>query len=238
MRTTGFFAGALCALSSFCSTVVHAEPTFSCAGHEPSRVSVGAAAKPLVNSRRALPSHGTVNVLVIFAKFKNEAPGKNQAPDFADDLFDPDLPGSFTHFYDTMSFGQLRIQGTVLQKRYVSDEVAKEYEARNLLEHGGYNRFAREILRQVDADYDLGQFDNDGPDGIPNSGDDDGVVDYVFINMRSVPHRFIIGKATGIARLDPDDEEVYRSEDASPNGKFIRIRIVDLTTFPFRGVDS
>jgi M6 family metalloprotease-like protein len=34
-------------------------------------------------------------------------------------------------------------------------------------------------LQAFDAAADLGQFDNDGPDGLPNSGDDDGEVDVV-----------------------------------------------------------
>ncbi|MGA9120104.1 MAG: T9SS type A sorting domain-containing protein [Bacteroidota bacterium] len=38
----------------------------------------------------------------------------------------------------------------------------------------------RDIFRQADNLYDLGRFDNDGPDHIPNSGDDDGYVDMVF----------------------------------------------------------
>jgi M6 family metalloprotease-like protein len=37
----------------------------------------------------------------------------------------------------------------------------------------------REALTHADSSIDFGQFDNDGPDGIPNSGDDDGVVDAV-----------------------------------------------------------
>ena len=35
----------------------------------------------------------------------------------------------------------------------------------------------RAALAKVDATIDFGQFDNDGPDGVPNSGDDDGYVD-------------------------------------------------------------
>jgi M6 family metalloprotease-like protein len=35
----------------------------------------------------------------------------------------------------------------------------------------------REALLHADSSIDFGQFDNNGPDGIPNSGDDDGVVD-------------------------------------------------------------
>jgi len=37
----------------------------------------------------------------------------------------------------------------------------------------------REALTHADSTIDFGQFDNDGSDGIPNSGDDDGVVDAV-----------------------------------------------------------
>jgi M6 family metalloprotease-like protein len=37
----------------------------------------------------------------------------------------------------------------------------------------------RQALAQVDNLVDWGQFDNDGPDGIPNSGDDDGYVDMI-----------------------------------------------------------
>jgi M6 family metalloprotease-like protein len=37
----------------------------------------------------------------------------------------------------------------------------------------------REALVHADSSVDFGQFDNDGPDGIPNSSDDDGVVDAV-----------------------------------------------------------
>jgi len=40
------------------------------------------------------------------------------------------------------------------------------------------NGFAQALSR-VDAQVDFGQFDNDGRDGIPNSGDDDGYVDMI-----------------------------------------------------------
>lgn len=37
----------------------------------------------------------------------------------------------------------------------------------------------RQALGRVDNQVDFGQFDNDGPDGVPNSGDDDGYVDMI-----------------------------------------------------------
>src|SRR2546425_13263502 len=37
----------------------------------------------------------------------------------------------------------------------------------------------RQALARVDNQVDFGRFDNDGPDGIPNSSDDDGYVDMI-----------------------------------------------------------
>jgi len=39
-----------------------------------------------------------------------------------------------------------------------------------------------------DPDVDFSRFDNDGRDGIPNSGDDDGYVDYLVLMPRSRPY--------------------------------------------------
>jgi M6 family metalloprotease-like protein len=43
----------------------------------------------------------------------------------------------------------------------------------------GFGNLLKEMLTAADKAVDFGQFDNDGPDGKPNSGDDDGVVDTV-----------------------------------------------------------
>jgi hypothetical protein len=59
----------------------------------------------------------------------------------------------------------------------------------------------QEVLQQADDSLDFRLYDNDGPDGVPDSGDDDGVVDYLFILFNSVPSGFLIGTSTGIAGL-------------------------------------
>lgn len=72
-----------------------------------------------------------------------------------------------------------------------------------------------------------GQFDNDGPDRIPNSGDDDGVVDFVTFLQPEVggecaqsgttgvwSHRFVISGWTGSA---------YTTKTTRPNGGFIKV---------------
>ena len=72
------------------------------------------------------------------------------------------------------------------------------------------------------SDVDFGLFDNDGPDGVPNSGDDDGYVDIVFINLHTSPRDFFIGVATGIASLGLNAD--YISGDPAANGGFVRVR--------------
>lgn len=210
MRTIGFFAGIFCMLLS---TTLQAQP-FRCAGTDLPR-----AAAKIAGRQPQIPAHGHVNVLVVFAQFADES--LTAVPGYAAELFDADRPGSFTHFYHTMSFGQLQVHGTVLPRRYRSDEPAAAYLSQEPGQPGDYGVFVKEILRKVDADIDLGCFDNDGPDGIANSGDDDGRVDYVFVNLRSVPENFILGRATGKASLG---FRTYRSAtDTSASGKPLRI---------------
>ncbi len=160
--------------------------------------------------------------MVIFARFAGEAPGDVSKPPWADDLFAPDVEGSFTHFYDEMSGGRLRVGGEVLDKRYASTSPAAAYLASTPGTLGQYDRFNLEILEQADADVDMGRFDNDGPDGVPNSGDDDGYVDVVFVNLLTLPRDFLIGGATGIASLGLSAD--FLSDDRAARGGVIRVR--------------
>ena len=66
---------------------------------------------------------------------------------------------------------------------------------------GRYSEFVQEILRQVDDDLDLAAFDDDGPDGRPDSGDDDGEVDLIVVLTPALPRNFLFGGATGIRDL-------------------------------------
>ncbi len=182
----------------------------------------GNAVEPAPAGKAAVKTTGSLSALVIFAKFRNETRVSNEAPSWAQDLFDRSRPGSFAHFYDEMSRGQLRVEGQVLTRRYTSLQAASAYVAETPRGRGKFAQFNLEILDQVDRDVDLGQFDNDGPDRIPNSGDDDGYVDIVFINLNSRPEGFFIGTATGLASLGLDAD--YISNDPAASGATIRIR--------------
>ena len=160
---------------------------------------------------------GRIHALTVFAHFADESGTGREPPSFAAEIF-TDQPGSLTHFYREMSRGQFELTGDVLPRRYASRSNADSYAG----EEGGYGRFAREIIQAADADVDFSRYDNDGPDGVPNSGDDDGYVDYIFIVSASAPTGFIVGDATGVARLGLGYDFV--SEDRALRGGFIRIQ--------------
>jgi hypothetical protein len=75
--------------------------------------------------------------------------------------------------------------------------------------------FVTSVLTAVDQQYNLGQYDNDGPDGIANSGDDDGYVDFVSFHV-------IWPNARGGIGLPFD---YWVSSDASNRSGFGNIRI-------------
>jgi len=177
---------------------------------------------PLAGAKPALEPAGTLSALVIFAKFQGEVPSEEWAPAWAADLFNRSRPGSFAHFYDEMSRGKLRVDGQVLPRRYSSRQPAAAYLAETPGTLGRFGQFNLEILEQADSDVDMGRFDNDGPDGEPNSGDDDGYVDIAFINLLTVPRDFFVGPATGFASLGLDTD--FISDDPAAGGGGIRVR--------------
>ena len=162
-----------------------------------------------------------LKALVVFGKFKDELSDVDAPPTWAGDLFDPELPGSVSHFYDEMSFGQHRVRGEIAPRWYAAEQTAEYYAADNRLDKGRFSELTLDILRKADRDIDFAQFDNDGPDGIPNSGDDNGIADMVFLVMASIPRNVLIGEATGIAHLG--FEEIYETDDWGAKGRPIRI---------------
>ncbi len=178
-------------------------------------------AAKLIESAIQTTPIGSRGAVVIFARFGDENPGQNNAPSWAAGLFDPQREGSISHFYDEMSFARLRISGEVAPRRYASLGATRDYLAAGSDELGDFARFSREILNQADRDINFARFDNEGPDGVPNSGDDDGLVDGVFIVVSSTPQNFLLGRATGIASLG---SEPYRTDDRGADGRPIEIR--------------
>ena len=133
---------------------------------------------------------GTFHVPVVPIAFQNVAPPFPSAS-YEQVLFSTTpapLPYSVRTYYAEASRGDVVIDGVVLDW-VVADSLDTYYEdgcngigVLNSCPHSGrrFGELLIEALRKSDTGaIDWGQFDNDGPDGVPNSGDDDGVVDFV-----------------------------------------------------------
>ncbi|HEX7119186.1 MAG TPA: M6 family metalloprotease domain-containing protein [Longimicrobiales bacterium] len=140
----------------------------------------GAAPEALVGMGAALA--GTLRVPVIPVRYADVA-----AP-FGVEVLEGRLFGpvrgdtvSYAAYWREVSGGLLRVEGEV------APWVELERPARHYLESERYAwasfgrivEFRRDAIRAADEHVDFGRFDNDGPDGVPNSGDDDGFVDFV-----------------------------------------------------------
>jgi len=173
------------------------------------------ARKTAVESPRKI---NPIHMVVVFSKFKGEAPDESLSPDWAEELFDG-RPGSVSHYFNEISFGQIQVTGEYLPKIYEMSMPSFYYI--NKLQ-----AYVTELLRLVDWDQSVNfaDFDNDGPDGIPGSDDDDGYVDYIMIMPISRPEGFfsyIWKNADGMASLNLS--ETYYTRDRNTSRQFIRL---------------
>ncbi len=156
-----------------------------------------------------------LHMVVVFTKFKDEAPGDTLAPEWADEIFSGE-PGSVNHFYEKVSFGIYRITGEYLPKRYELPDVAEVYIQNR-------NKYARDVLNLLnnDPDVDFSKFDTNGPDGIPGSSDDDHFVDYMVLMPKTRPYDFILRYATGVWTLGII--ETFKTKNKSSDGFIIQL---------------
>ena len=136
-------------------------------------------------------------------------------------LFDPASSSTVSHYYNELSLGKLRISGQVTEWiRTGMTRTSVVGTSFGLGAESGTRNWLREIIAKADASIDFGEFDNDGPDGIANSGDDDGRVDAAAFLFREIdascggngiwPHR---------SRFSGDEETAPQTNDRQPNGQ-------------------
>ncbi len=157
-----------------------------------------------VSETANLSSIGTVRALVIFAAFKDQK--QDSIPSWADDIFNPDIPNSISHYYHIQSNAQHQITGEVVKKWYYANYFSFNKNVKK-------GTFIRSVLEQVDEDIDFSLYDN-------WSGDDanvpDGKVDMIFINMAENPWR-------SKASLEINDYPFYIQTNDSSGNQPIRI---------------
>jgi len=172
------------------------------------------------------PLMGAVAVLVQFPDHPADT-GAHPRSAYQELLFSQGVypTGSLRDYWNTVSYGQFDLAGDVTGWHTTTENYDDYYNDGNYgLSYGGY-RVARAAALLADPTVDFGQFDNDGPDGIPDSGDDDGIVD-LFMVYHAGPD----GADTG----DPNDiwshmsHLGYTTNDMGANGSYIYIEDYDI----------
>jgi len=162
------------------------------------------------------PVAGTVRIPVILGLFVDSGTPSVTREQVQAALFDgPAAHGTVTGAYLEMSRGALEVTGDVFDwvrtGRTLAETVGTTDGLGGDAEVGAY--FA-EALDSLDAGIDFSQYDNDGPDGVPDSGDDDGYVDVVTFEYLEIsascggpaiwPHRWTMSAWNGAAYVTDD----------------------------------
>jgi M6 family metalloprotease-like protein len=132
----------------------------------------------------------TLRVPVLLVRFKDTDTTTSYAPAAYDSVLlgtTPPYGRPYTvrTLYSEMSHGLLTVKGVIIGW-ITLDSTNAWYAGPGTCDGlGSCGHVAQLIYKAVmhadSTGIDWGQFDNDGPDGIPNSGDDDGVVDLVWL---------------------------------------------------------
>ena len=178
-----------------------------------SRVEEGSAA--------LLPAEGEMRMVVIMTLFSDSPQPPVATSVIEEQLFGANPLGNLTQFYQEISGGEVSLTGTV--KPWVRVDVTRQQAvgtSMGLGDDADMGAYLVDAVSRLDGTTNFGQYDNDGPDGVPNSGDDDGYVDVTVFQFSEIaascggngvwPHRSAIRGWTG---------EPYVTDDQRPNGQ-------------------
>ena len=121
------------------------------------------------------PVLGTFRIPVVLGLFSDSPDSLRYAGDTVQAAYFGDAAGTITDFYDELSGGRAKIVGDVIDWTRASYTQAEAAGGESGLA-GTTGEFITQLLLRLN-DVEWGLYDNDGPDGLPNSGDDDGYVD-------------------------------------------------------------
>ena len=181
---------------------------------------------PYLVSVNGVRHFGTSRLLVIPARFHGGAPMPLTAAEMQQQLFGGSSGGPMNQAFSLASAGGFRLKGQV--SPWVQTTVPATMSGPGLYGPTLQDDYVIEALLGVEDEVDFGLFDNDGPDGQPNSGDDDGVVDGGIAVMNSDLNRYCEG-GTGkgphpFARSGwRINGQRYKTFDASARGGVIEV---------------
>ena len=181
---------------------------------------------PYVVSTHGVRQFGTTRLLVIPARFADGAAPPLTTSEIQAQLFGGSGGGPVTQAFLLASGGAFVLRGHVTS--WVSTTVAQ-----STIFTGGTETYLRDALLAVDDEVDFGLYDNDGPDGLPNSGDDDAVVDGGVAILNSETNRYCNG-GTGRG-YHPFALRGPRHSTADPSARGGKIEVTGYTVMSVTG---
>ncbi len=154
------------------------------------------------------PTRGNLRMAVMLGLFSDSPEPAVTAQDLHRQLFGDNPRGSLSDYYREVSSGHVNMTGVVSPwvrtgltlKEAVGQSFGLGVDAR-------LGWYLIDVLARSDAYLDFREFDNDGADGVPNSGDDDGFVDLAVFQFAEIaascggdgvwPHRSTIDFSMG-----------------------------------------
>jgi M6 family metalloprotease-like protein len=180
-------------------------------------------------SAAVLPSEGEMRMAVVMALFADSPEPPFSSTITHQQLFGSNPLGNLTEFYREISGNRVSVTGTVFP--WVRTVTTRDAVVGTTFGLGGETAlgpYMLDALAKVDATVNFGQYDNDGPDGVPNSGDDDGLVDIVVFQYAEIaascggtgfgpwPHRSTVRSWTA-------GNAPWQTNDLRPNGQPIGV---------------
>lgn len=132
-------------------------------------------APPSVMGPRGEPVEGTFRVPVVLGLFSDSPVSPYSAANVQLAYFDAPS-GTVTEYYDEVSLGKVTLRGDARDWARTTMTQSAVTQNESSLVCCGIGNFIKQVLA-LQSGLDWGAYDNDGPDGVPNSGDDDGYVD-------------------------------------------------------------
>lgn len=128
------------------------------------------------------PVAGTFRIPVLMGLF-SDSPGDTGpfARDAVQEAYFGPGAGTITAYYGEVSGGKVDLPGDVTDWIRADVTQSAATGGSSGLAVGTTGAFITDLLRKMPPDTDWGRYDNDGPDGVPNSGDDDGFVDVLAV---------------------------------------------------------
>jgi len=181
---------------------------------------------PYVVSPNGVRHFGTSRLLVIPARFQDGAPAPLTSAELQSQLFGGSSGGPVNQAFSLASDGGFTLKGQVTP--WVQTTVSSTLQGPGIYTGSAHEDYVYEALLGAEDDVDFGRFDNDGPDGLPNSGDDDGVVDGGIAVLNSELNRYCNGGtgkgphpfARSFWRING---QRYKTSDAAANGGVIEV---------------